>query len=145
MGIIRFAFVCLFVVTLAAAPAAFAQDRAKNRAAFEKEWIEVVKKYPNVARAYVEALEAVAAAREYAETTDQRYYRASRFHIELEDLCDGVGLEWIYCDPPGPKPTQACLGCNAQCGPQGDTINCRQCQLENLHCRERNRYVDEDD
>lgn len=126
---------CLLVLLTTAVPS-FADDAAE-RAAYEKEWKEVMAKYPRVAEAHVQALETIGAAIRYAKATDQSMYAVSEFRAYLGNLCDGQGVEvlGIYCPAITTDAKPSCPGCRLSCMPGSNTVGCWNCRLHNIECK----------
>ncbi|HUP63576.1 MAG TPA: hypothetical protein VNA69_24530 [Thermoanaerobaculia bacterium] len=138
---LRIPLFCL-IIAVVALPLFAANDRAAERAAFEKEWKEVVAKYPRVAEAYVVAMETSARSMQYIYYSNERAFAASAFWI-YEDLCDGQGIEWTLCEQAN-KPVfdRGCRNCRLECAPPGsphvvpgNTVECSNCRLRQTECQ----------
>lgn len=103
----------------------------KNRQAVSQEWTEVLKNYPRVAAAYLEALEAVSEGARFAATADQKAFAVSAFHRHLVDLCDSLPLSKkpSFCETPQivrqPPPCRSCAGV---CAIEELAVDCSDCR-----------------
>jgi hypothetical protein len=130
LAIVLLIGISLFVFAAGYVGANNTHDNLKSSPdAFAREWPEVMKKYPNVAVAYLKDQEALSEGVVFARAANEKAFQASAFHDLVVSLCQREGASKLkLCKPPEPgRPRPACPNCRSVCSTDQSPVDCADC------------------